>query len=119
MCVCTYVCMYVCMCVCIHVYACIHNKSVGIVRGICPTQNGRGIVQGELSRGELSYTLVTDQRYMGYNLCWRSSKSMQCGQMNMTWRERYLNCKTTGLGYQRVKFVRKDMLHRIKAGEEI
>src|SRR6218665_3247984 len=44
-CICVCICMhdtYVCICVCMHVYVCMHNISGGIVRGKCPTQNGRG-----------------------------------------------------------------------------
>src|SRR6218665_1409052 len=49
-----YVCMYVCicmcvrmcMCVCMHTCVCMHNILGGIVRGKCPTQNGRGNCPG-------------------------------------------------------------------------
>src|SRR6218665_1832118 len=54
-CICmhVYICMY--MCLCIHVCVCMHNILGGILRGgKCPTQNGRKIVRGELSRGEIA-----------------------------------------------------------------
>jgi len=39
--------MYVAVCVFIHVYACMHNISGGIVSvGKCPTQNGKGNCPG-------------------------------------------------------------------------
>src|SRR6218665_3448748 len=79
--VCVYVCMYVYVCVCIHAYVCMHNILGGIVRGKCPTQNGRGncpggncpggncpggIVQGELSYTPVNY-VTTNRTKIQYN----------------------------------------------------
>src|SRR6218665_90397 len=73
-CICMHVCMYLFMCVCMCVYVCVCMYVYvrmyaymyvcvciiywGVARGgKCPTQNGRGIVRGEFSRGVgLSYT---------------------------------------------------------------
>src|SRR6218665_3847943 len=84
-CVYMYVCMYVCLYMCVYAYMYVYVCIIywGIVRGKCPTQNGRGncpgrgIVQGGIVQGELSYTLccglerndMTIIRYSDRQLC--------------------------------------------------
>ena len=60
-CVYMYVCMYVCMCMCVYAYMCMYVCITywgGIVRGKCPTQNGRGNCPGGNCPGELSGGIV-------------------------------------------------------------
>src|SRR6218665_2375635 len=53
-CMCVYVCVYVCICVYAYMYMYVCIIYGGIVRGKCPTQNGK--CPGENCPGELSYT---------------------------------------------------------------
>src|SRR6218665_3329257 len=80
--VCVYVCMHVCMCMCVCMHTCVCMYVCitylgGIVRGgnVLP-KTGGGIVRGELSRGELSYT--QERRYKSSVVLYRLVSKSVC-----------------------------------------